>query len=199
MTMKQGIFFILLSLLLIACGSQQPVATAVATQPPPSSPTVIPQLEPTDSMIETETADLPPISRSVTAPPHGSVLVDNNGPALSDLSEGWTKVEPGGDTRCALDTDYAYWVKPGTVNKLLLYFEGGGGCWDAATCAANSSFYDPDVGEDEDPSRRSGVFDLDNPANPFHDYHAVFIPSCTGDVHWATRAKNSPKMMAAHS
>ena len=63
----------------------------------------------------------------------------------------------------------------------------------AATCAANSSFYDPDVGDGEDPSRRGGVFDLANPANPFSDYNAVFIPSCTGDVHWGNSRQEFAK------
>jgi hypothetical protein len=109
---------------------------------------------------------------------------------LPDLGEGWTRVEPGGDTRCAHDTDYAYYVKPGTVNKLLLYFEGVGGCWDATSCGAGSSLYDPDVGSDEDPARRGGIFDLDNVANPFSDYYAVFMPSCNGDVYWGNTVQD---------
>ena len=111
----------------------------------------------------------------------------------AELEAGWNKIEPGGETRCAHDTPFAYWVKPGTVNKLLVYFEGGGGCWDAQTCAPGSTFYDPDVGSDEDPSRRSGLFDFDHPDNPFKDYHAVYIPSCNGDVYWGSKVQNYPK------
>jgi hypothetical protein len=111
---------------------------------------------------------------------------------LADLSEGWTKVEPGGDSRCAHDSDFAYYVKPGTVNKLLLYFEGGGGCWDASSCGPGSTLYDPDVGPDEDPARRDGIFELDQPDNPFRDYYAVYIPSCNGDVHWGNTVQDYP-------
>ncbi|MFQ5436636.1 MAG: hypothetical protein ACE5FD_17400 [Anaerolineae bacterium] len=78
---------------------------------------------------------------------------------------------------------------PGVV---LLYFEGGGGGWDAGSCRPGSTFYDPDVGSEEDPTFRNGIFNLDHPDNPFRDYHAVFIPSCNGDVHWGNSVQNYP-------
>lgn len=115
-------------------------------------------------------------------------------PSLADLGPGWTAVEPGGETRCAHNTPYTYWVRPGTTNKLLIYFEGGGGCWDAETCAAGSTFYDDDVSPDDDPNGRTGgILDSDNPDNPFSDYNMVFIPSCTGDVHWGSNVQTYPK------
>ena len=204
--MKRVTFWFVIVLLLVACGGKEAVVdTAVVTQSPPQVDTLVvieETIEPIvedvseETAVEESTPDEPEesvVRTAVLAPPHGQVAVDNMGPALADLGEGWTRVEPGGDTRCALDTDYAYYVKPGSVNKLLLYFEGGGGCWDAATCAANSTFYDDDVGSDEDPARRGGVFDLDHPDNPFSDYHAVFIPSCTGDVHWGNAVQEFPK------
>ena len=30
---------------------------------------------------------------------------------------------------------------------------------------------------------QTGIFNLDNPANPFADYTVVFAPYCSGDVH----------------
>jgi hypothetical protein len=106
---------------------------------------------------------------------------------LPELAEGWTKIEPGGETRCAHDTAYAFWVRPGTVNKLLVYFQGGGGCWSAETCRAGSEFYDDAVTERDNPQyMREGMFDLDNPENPFRDYYMVFAPSCTADIFMGT-------------
>jgi hypothetical protein len=187
--MKKAALILLMTLWLVACGGAAevvPTATAVATQPP--SATDAPAIE--EGTIVEATAVASIASRSVPAPPTGTVLVDNAGPTLADLPEGWTKVTPGGDTRCAHDTDYAYYVKPGTVNKLLLYFEGGGGCWDAASCAVGSSFYDADVGGDEDQARRGGVFELSHPDNPFRGYTAVYIPACNGDVHWGNTVQD---------
>lgn len=115
-------------------------------------------------------------------------------PTLDELGKGWTKVEPGGETRCAHDTPYAYWVRPGSNDKLLLYFQGGGGCWNAETCAPGSTFYDDDVTAADDPnSRAGGVFALNNQQNPFKDHTIVYMPSCTGDVHWGDNLQEYPR------
>jgi hypothetical protein len=100
------------------------------------------------------------------------------------LPAGWTKIEPGGDTACAHNTPFAFWVRPGTVNDWVVYFEGGGGCWDYETCNYGSSMYNSDVGFEDDPARhQAGIFDFDNPANPLKDHYWVYVPSCGGDVY----------------
>ncbi len=165
---------------------------AACRSPNEEAATPAPTVRPTPSPLPVDTASNDQTTTAVPAPPYAAVLVDDPGPALTELSQGWTKVEPGGDTRCAHDTPFAYWVKAGTTNKLLVYFEGGGGCWDAATCAPGSNFYDPDVGADEDPTFRNGVFKLDHPDNPFRNYTAVYIPSCGGDVYWGNSVQDYP-------
>ena len=37
---------------------------------------------------------------------------------------------------CSRGTPYVFFVKRGTVNKLLIYYQGGGACWDYLTCSA---------------------------------------------------------------
>jgi hypothetical protein len=103
--------------------------------------------------------------------------------SLATLKVGWNKIEPGGETRCAHGDPYRYWVRPGTSNKLLIHFEGGGGCWSYDTCKPGSDYYDAAVGRNEISNYQSGIFDLDNSENPFSDYTFVFAPVCTGDVH----------------
>src|SRR5689334_19223009 len=76
---------------------------------------------------------------------NGQILVRNvsvASPSPTIQSSGWTRIEPGGETRCAHDTPFAYWVRPGMVNKLLVFFQGGGACFDANTCAPGSGQYD---------------------------------------------------------
>jgi hypothetical protein len=34
-----------------------------------------------------------------------------------------------------------------------------------------------------------GIFDTDNPLNPFKDWSFVYIPYCTGDIHWGANDK----------
>jgi len=105
-------------------------------------------------------------------------------PETPDLVAGWTKIEPGGDTICSRGTPYAYFVHPGTVNRLVVYFQGGGACWSHATCSLKGLAKET-AGDSDNPGRAAeGIFDLDNPDNPFKDWAFVFIPYCTGDVHW---------------
>jgi hypothetical protein len=99
----------------------------------------------------------------------------------------WTKVAPGGETRCARGGAYAFWVRRGDPTKLLVFFQGGGGCFDQRTCAIGSTWFDDRVDEGDDPRFGGGIFDLENPANPFRDWSAAFLPSCTGDVHTGTK------------
>lgn len=107
---------------------------------------------------------------------------------IESLQVGWNSIMPEGETICAHGTPYTYWVHPGTSDNLMLYFEGGGGCWNADTCRQGSTgYYDSDVTQRDSPQFANGVLDMDNPANPFANYTTVFIPVCTGDVHWGNQ------------
>jgi hypothetical protein len=107
-------------------------------------------------------------------------------PATPVLPAGWTKIEPGGDTICSLGTPYAFYVHPGTVNRLVLYFEGGGACWNDFTCSDPATYFDSAV-DNAGPEYlylADGIGDFDNPDNPFKDWFFVFVSYCTADVHW---------------
>jgi hypothetical protein len=79
---------------------------------------------------------------------------------------------------------YSFWVRPGSPKRLLLFFAGGGGCFDYRSCRPGSSWFDDSITADDDPDARPGMLDLDDPANPLHGWTAVYVPSTTGDVHW---------------
>ncbi len=111
-------------------------------------------------------------------------------PALELQTGVWNEFSPGGGAVCADGSAYAYYVYPGTVNKVVIDFQGGGACWDDETC---SSPQDPEIGADgfyvasvsgPPAAGASGIYDRDHELNPFADWHHVFIPYCTGDVHW---------------
>lgn len=111
-------------------------------------------------------------------------------PAVGDLPEGeWTRIVPGGETVCALGTEYSFFVRPGSGEDLVIYFQGGGACWNDETCLGAYSvapedqrLYDDQVDVDEISRFTEGIFDYDNPENPFADYDAVFVPYCSADV-----------------
>ncbi len=110
------------------------------------------------------------------------------GPKLpSGLSSGWNEMKPGGETICSRGSEYAYWVRPGTVNKVIIDFIGGGACWNALTCGfADQIFSDSvdNVREAVEQNQPSGIYDHEKAENPFKDWYHVVVPYCTGDIHW---------------
>ena len=92
---------------------------------------------------------------------------------------GWERVATKGETCCALGTPYSFFHRNGAdSSRLLIYFEGGGACWDWVSC---SGLFDSTV-QDDELSEYRGIFDATNPENPFRDFEIVFVPYCTGDV-----------------
>ncbi len=83
--------------------------------------------------------------------------------------------------QCMQGSGYRYFAKRGSVNKLMIYYQGGGACWDNLTCSfpACRTEPDPDMGEYVD-----GFFDLESDENPFRDWNIVFVSYCTCDVHF---------------
>jgi hypothetical protein len=108
-------------------------------------------------------------------------------PTINALPSGWNRIEPGGDTLCSRGSPFSYFVRKGTVNRVVVDFRGGGACWNAGTCSASGSLFKETVGNDSfvtDEAHATGIYDHQNPDNPFKDWHHVYIPYCTGDIHW---------------
>ena len=110
------------------------------------------------------------------------------GAAGAAAQDQWETVVPGGDTLCSDGSPYRFFVHRGDPAKLLIEFEGGGACWSAATCDAD--VYNRTVLSDPEAARRAGqmqgIYDRSNPENPLKDYTHVYIPYCTGDLHWGS-------------
>ena len=107
---------------------------------------------------------------------------------LGSLQPGWNRIAGGPRTTCAYGTPYAFFVEVGDPQRLMVYFQGGGACWDATTCDSRGRVhvFKPIVGEREQPYR-TGLLDLANPENPVRGYTKVFVPYCTGDLHLGAR------------
>jgi hypothetical protein len=116
----------------------------------------------------------------------------------------WVELTPGpveidGRTLTATCSDapgadpaFRFWARRGSVNNVVVYFDGGGACWDDITCSvprlassprADDGFYKAELIPGDNPNQMDGIFDLDNPRNPVRDWSFVFVPYCTGDVH----------------
>jgi hypothetical protein len=90
------------------------------------------------------------------------------------------------------DPSFHFWARRGSSDKLVVFFEGGGACWDGTSCAfpinpsapaGTPQLYAASIGPDQDPRRLGGLFDLQNPENPVRDWSYVYVPYCTGDIH----------------
>jgi Pectinacetylesterase len=102
---------------------------------------------------------------------------------------GWLKITSTGG-RCAHGDPYAFWFHRGSPTKLLLFFQGGGGCWSFATCAPGSTFYRAYLQSPTSPPlAEGGIIDFSDPRNPFRNYSIAFLAYCTGDVHWGNHVQ----------
>ena len=124
---------------------------------------------------------------------------------LATLSKGWNRIPGRYGTGCAHDSTFAFRVRPGLPDKVMIFLNGGGACWRAQECDPRGKpTYTMTSDSANDVSIRTGIFDVANPANPVRDYTMVFIPYCTGDVHLGTReveyqskdAKGAPRTFA---
>jgi hypothetical protein len=98
----------------------------------------------------------------------------------------WQWVDIDG-TECIDGSPTGLGVRYGTGEGLVIYFEGGGGCFDFATCSlfytTFANFDDTAFGLLVPTLLQSGIFDAGQPQNPVRDWSFVYVPYCTGDVH----------------
>jgi hypothetical protein len=138
-----------------------------------------------------------PTASSGSAPDAGAG--DASGPSTGDVSGStsdaapvtatpgtWTWVDVPGSA-CDDGTPTGFAVNPGTGDDLLVYFEGGGACWDYTTCfVLNSATHGP-AGKAQWATRATqinvGPFDRAHATNAFRASSYVYIPYCTGDLH----------------
>lgn len=112
-----------------------------------------------------------------------SSSADETGPGFDGLADGWNQIAADGHTSCAHGTDFSFWFRPASTDRIAIYFQGGGACWMGEICALDRSpSYDPFVDETDTPPA-TGIFDFDTDENPIQDWSVLFVPYCTGDVH----------------
>ncbi len=108
--------------------------------------------------------------------------------------------EPGnpvsyeGDTlvpQCQDSSAFTFFAKRGSVNKTLMYYVGGGACWDTLTCVLEQCT------QNVNPTPPGLTFyggfgDLTHPDNPFKDWNIVIVPYCGCDIHLGDNAVDYP-------
>ena len=119
-------------------------------------------------------------------------LADGTPRTLHPSCSGGPVLREGSPAPVPGNTDYYFFVQKGNPNRILIALDGGGACWDAATCIGSpltgNSTYTVEL--DESPARLAnaeGIFDSTNPENPYKNYTKIFVPYCSADVHWGSR------------
>ncbi len=74
----------------------------------------------------------------------------------------------------------------------MIFFNGGGACWNSTTCLASLQSAEPAYVPSDDlpennPLRHDGVLNLNNPDNPYQDWSIAYLPYCTGDIHFGSK------------
>ena len=114
-------------------------------------------------------------------------------PAIEAPPQTWTWV-PFDNAYCGNGTKTGIGVNlTSASNRLLIYLQEGGACWDALTCVSplvsnfttgyGASDFAADAADTTYLNLPGGFFDRSAAANPFKDYSYVFVPYCTGDTH----------------
>ena len=111
-------------------------------------------------------------------------------PWESSFGVDWQRHFPGGECQCSDGSNYSFWSREADTTQIVLYFQGGGGCWEDYSCQFEGGTFKTNVGDWDDPSTSSsvysnngGIFNFNNEKNPFADWSFVFVPYCTGDIH----------------
>jgi Pectinacetylesterase len=95
--------------------------------------------------------------------------------------QGWERVVPGGECQCSDGSEFSFWVREASSQKVVFYLQDGGACFSAETCAPENDLYNVRV--NEGPTGQGGMFDFADKRNPFADHSVVYVPYCTGDAH----------------
>lgn len=181
--------------LLAACAS--PTAPADSANPQDASSEVSPADAPSADApaADAPSVDSPSVDASAGDAALGSDAAVEAGAAtpITTPDRTWTFV-PFADSVCDDGTPTGLGVSLSSAsNNVLLFFNGGGGCWDALTCLTlNTATHGPFQQAQFD-ALAAGLngagtgFSRTNTQNPYRDYSFVYIPYCTGDLHAGSR------------
>jgi hypothetical protein len=132
------------------------------------------------------------------SPPLGQPLDPTQGtPIMPPPPAGWNWYPIAG-TQCRDGSPNGIYGHFTSSDKLLIYLEGGGACSSPGFCNFNpgnlnqviiggETALGSMVAAGRQQPGTTGIFALSNAANPFKDWNMIYIPYCTGDVHFGTK------------
>jgi len=126
---------------------------------------------------------------AATSTPYTEVVPKSGTIALSNLPSGSRTYNPS-CTGVSGNTNFKFYLKRGSTKNLLINFMGGGGCWDGKNCFGSSTTtYYNRLDQFSGLAVRvafQGILEERDARNPFKDWNVLFIPYCSGDLHWGS-------------
>jgi hypothetical protein len=144
---------------------------------------------------------------TLLVPPLGPPLDPQGGAPLSPPPPAGWVYYPIDGAICRDGSPAGFFARFTGSSKLFVYFEGGGACTNLGFCNFNPSSVNKAISGDgqsvlgsalgvvdarQQPGVFSagllqGVYDDANTQNPLKGWNGIYIPYCTGDVHFGTR------------
>ncbi len=104
----------------------------------------------------------------------------------------WIPVD-GMTTRTGAETGIGLRLQEEGATGLVIFMQGGGACFNDATCNVNpKEFASDDFLGWALLSGNAGIFNKSNASNPVSQWHHVFIPYVTGDLHFGQAPSADP-------
>jgi hypothetical protein len=182
-----GVWLMGLAVIAAGCGQNNitdmpdtptPTASVTVTPLPTASPTDTPLPSATPTPTDTATPTQVPIAEQLAAVGTGRYLgVMPSGMQQNGAWEEYTYDPAQEGPICLRGTQYQVNLRRGTSNNVLLYLEGGGACWNYATC-----WVSPLAKLTAGSATGVGVLEAGNPDNPFRDWNVVYASYCDGSV-----------------
>lgn len=119
---------------------------------------------------------------------------------MSALTKGkWNEIVVGGRARCGSGLPFGFFVRPGDPSKFVIEYMGGGMCFDSASCMRTTTSRATITTSNYNLMRSGfklvnsgkmkpyGIYDHGNQRNPVRGFTHIFVPYCTGDIHWGNQ------------
>lgn len=112
------------------------------------------------------------------------------GAPITGLTAGsWSWVDIAG-TQCRDGSATGIGVRPAATasNKLMIFLEGGGACFNTTTCGTNPmTFGSTQFASFSSGEGSAGIFSTADTSNAVADWNMVYVPYCTGDIHGGSK------------
>ncbi len=146
--------------------------------------------------------------------------------AVSDdvFGKAWEQIVPGNDQIFDRDIEpmcsglpgtypvFSFFVKRGNSPFTVVWFDGGGIGYNPINVLYEPSrTFQPEVDEyvnadgnivagdlQGGESVAGGIFNTDNPENPFYGWNIIYVPYCSGDLYWGSSEVAYPDIMGAY-